>query len=318
MWGLKPATNQISNWDQRLTSTRQTIERIFAWVGILAIAGYTACASAQELRREVETADTVTVTDWEQGFVDVTGSATARFTGNRVQEELMAKAAARLVAQARLVEILRGIRVTGKTTVEKFVVADQRIGARLEGFVKGAITLTDSLEWRADPAADRGEVPLAMVKLRLCITRSHALCRQRSSSLIGALQEPHATTRVAKKAKVAVPPKRYTGLIVDLENELFLPVLLPEIVTWSGTVVYGRDQVDNGILAQHGMARYTRTILQAKDLTLVGKAPLIVKAVAVTDDNKIVISDADAAIIGGVASQAGNFLADARVAIALD
>lgn len=301
-----------------MTSTRQTIERIIAWVGILAISGYTVCASAQEFRREVETADTVTVTDWEQGFVDVTGSATARFTGNRVQEELMAKAAARLVAQARLVEILRGIRVTGKTTVENFLVADQRIGARFEGFVKGAITLADSLEWRADPAADRGEVPLATVKLRLCMTRSHILCRQRPSSLIGALQEAHATTRLANKAKVAVPAKRYTGLIVDLENKLFLPVLFPEIVTRSGTVVYGRDQVDEGMLAQRGMARFTRTISQAKDLTLVGDAPLIVKAVTVTDDNKIVISEADATIVSGLAGQADNILAEARVAIALD
>jgi hypothetical protein len=235
-----------------------------------------------------------------------------------VQEELMAKAAARLIAQARLVEILRGIRVTGNTTVENFVVADQRIGARFEGFVKGALTLAESVEWRADPAADRSEVPLAKVKLRLCITRSHALCQQRSSSLIGALQQTHAANRVAEKARVAALAKRYTGLIVDLEDKLFLPVLFPEIVSRSGTVAYGRDQVDEGIMAQHGMARYARTISQAKDLTLVGKAPLIVKAVAVTDDNKIVISDSDATIIGGVTGQAGNFLAEARVVIALD
>jgi len=40
-------------------------------------------------------------TDWTQGTIEATGQGSARYLGNRVQEELMAKQAARTMAQAR-------------------------------------------------------------------------------------------------------------------------------------------------------------------------------------------------------------------------
>ena len=286
------------------------------WLGMLLAAASAAGQAAGELRHEARSADSLSVTDWAQGFVDVTGSATARFTGNRVQEELLAKSAARLVAHARLVEVLKGIRVTGKTTVANMVVADQKIDARFEGFVKGAVTLAENVEWRTDPAADRGEVPFASVTLRLCMTRSHAACRD--SSLIETLPGAKAVSRAPDPPRPPEPSVRYTGLIVDLENVLFLPVLLPEIVTRSGTVLYSRGHVEPAVLRQSGVVRYARTVGQAIRLPLVGGAPLIVKAVEVTDDNRIVVSETDAAIIQLASRRTDDFLSGGRVVIALD
>jgi hypothetical protein len=121
------------------------------------------------------------------------------------------------------------------------------------------------------------------------MTPGHAACN--SGSLIDTLSRAKPVDRATEAPRPAEPSKRYTGLIVDLENVLFLPVLLPEIITRSGTVLYSRGHVDSGILRQSGVVRYARTVGQAVRLPLVGDGPLIVKAVDVTDDNKIVVSD---------------------------
>lgn len=285
-------------------------------LAIAAVSGPNAIAGP--LRVSDDRDGTVSVVDWSQGFVEVAGHATARFTGNRVQEELMAKAAARLIAQARLVELLHGLRVTGATTLRNMLVEDQRIEARFEGFVKGAITVAEEIDWRSDSAVRRGEVPYATVRLRLCLTRSDEICRPRSVALLDPIPPPKSVVREAVTPRAPAAPTVYSGLIVDLENALFLPVLFPEIVTRSGSRVYSRKQVDPAALAENGMAQYAHTVAEATRLPLVGARPLIVKAIGVTDDNRIVVSGPDSDAILSFGQGRGGFLAGARIVIALD
>ena len=86
--------------------------------------------------------------NWTQQYVEATGQAVIdnqKFT-NSAQAKLMAQRGAVVVAQRNLLEIIKGVNVTGETTVENMATTQDYIYSRVDGVIKGAQQIGQSIE----------------------------------------------------------------------------------------------------------------------------------------------------------------------------
>lgn len=249
--------------------------------------------------------------DWSKGYVEATGQGTSRYMGNRIQEELMAKQAARTTAQARLLEQVNGIRLTGLSTLGTQAAGDTRAATRIKGTLKGAKTVSETATWHKDKSSRRGEVVLAEVTLRLCVSPS---CRDTNDNLTQASLSPAPAS--VPKANDPTPAPQSSGptaVIIDLNKALYLPALAPEVIDENEQTVYSQDTVSEDAMRQKGLIHYTKTVDQAKALAVSGKAPVILNAKRITKDNRIVLSNNDGKTLASMdAAKQG------RVIVALD
>jgi len=246
------------------------------------------------------------LTDWSNGYVEATGQGTSRYTGNRIQEELMAKQAARTTAQARLLEIVKGIRLTGLSTIGAKGAGDTRAATRIKGTLRGAHTVSENVSWHKDKTSRRGETALAEVTLRLCITPA---CRDTNSNLTSATLGHDVQTT----PDTASASPETSAVIIDLEQALYLPALAPEIINEQKQTIYSQASVSEQAATQNGLTRYAKTVDKARSLPQSGANPVVVPAQRISKDNRIVLSDNDAAKIASHAA-----LKEGRVIIALD
>ncbi|WP_417783901.1 hypothetical protein [Terasakiella pusilla] len=246
-------------------------------------------------------------TDWQGGYVEATGQGTSRYMGNRIQEELMAKQAARTTAQARLLELVKGVRLTGLSTLGAEAQGDTRAATRIKGTLQGARTVTETVTWHKDESSRRGEVVFAEVTLRLC---TQPTCTETTQNLTTASLTPPVTPHESPKPAA---PEAINGLIIDLDNALYLPALSPSIINEDGTVLYSQDTVPAATAREKGLIHYTKTVEQARKLAISGDSPLVLSAQRITKDNRIVLSNADGERF--VETQAAH---QGRVIVALD
>jgi hypothetical protein len=248
-------------------------------------------------------------TDWVEGYVEASGQGTSRYMGNRIQEELMAKQAARTSAQSRLLETINGVRLTGLSTLGTQGQGDMRAASRIKGVVRGARVVSETVTWQEDKSSRRGEVPLAEVILRLCMS---AACKETQQNLTTtSLADPSAPSLV--KDVVADQAEGPSAVIIDLEKALYLPALAPEIINEDGEIVYSQDSIDEAALEQSGIVNYSKSVIEAKNLSISGANPIILKAERITKDNRIVLSNTNSAQIKGISA-----LRLARVIVAMD
>lgn len=246
------------------------------------------------------------LTDWGNGYVEATGQGTSRYMGNRIQEELMAKQAARTTAQARLLEIVKGIRLTGLTTVGAKGAGDTRAATRIKGTLRGARSVAENVSWHKDKTSRRGETVLAEITLRLCMTPA---CQDTNANLTNATLGLDPQT----SPDTALPSSQTSAVIIDLEQALYLPALAPEIIDEQDQTIYSQASVNEQAATQNGLTRYTKSVAEAKALPLSGPDPLVVSAQRISKDNRIILSSENAAKVARHAA-----LAEGRVIIALD
>lgn len=278
---------------------------------ILPYAALMLCAfwsmKAQALDNFIEQSDLGT-TDWIEGYVEATGQGTSRYMGNRVQEELMAKQAARTTAQSRLLEIIKGIRITGLSTLGSQAQGNTRAATRIKGTLRGARRIRENVTWHKDKTSRRGEVPMAEVTLRLCMTPA---CKASVQNLTSAalIQAGNKNDPQSNPLK----PSTYSAVIIDLEQALYLPALAPEIINSDREMIYSQESVRAENIEENGIIHYAKSVAAAKKMPLSGLSPLIIKAIRITKNNQIVLSNADAAQIKGL-----NALRMAHVVVAQD
>lgn len=270
---------------------------------LLAVAVYSTANAQSPLLEETPHGKT----DWQAGYVEATGQGTSRYMGNRIQEELMAKQAARTTAQARLLEQVKGLRLTGLSTLGAEAQGDTRAATRIKGTLKGARTVNETVTWHKDDSSRRGEVVMAEVTLRLC---TQPRCTVTDQNLTTASLKADTTKDTAP---TTLKQEATNGLIIDLNNALYLPALSPEIINEDGTVLYSQDTVPAATAREKGLIHYTKTVDQARGLSLSGEAPLILTAQRITKDNRIVLSNTD-----GARFQDSPAAAHGRVIVALD
>lgn len=105
------------------------------------------------------------------GLVTASGFGTvdAAKAVNSVQAKMMAKRAAMLDAQRQLSEQVRGVQLTGGTTVKDYEVTSDIVATRVKGILQGAFVVSSDIDKEADSF-------VAEVVLGVCIDDSVPEC----------------------------------------------------------------------------------------------------------------------------------------------
>lgn len=105
-----------------------------------------------------------------------------------------------------------------------------------------------------------------------------------------------------------------SGLVIDAREVDLRPAMAPKVLGERGQEVYGPSVVNRNWVIQQGMAGYSPDFEKAVRHERVGSNPLIVKAVAVSGDNRsAVVAAKDAGAIRAAFSRCPEFLQQARV-----
>lgn len=229
--------------------------------------------------------------DWSAKTVIVTGSGAPKLDlENVAQVRLAAERAAKLDAYRKIVESLKGVRITA-TELGSAQMSKIQVRTQVQGIIRGCKTV--DTRYYSDGGVD--------VVLQC--------------PLDGGLAA--ALAPIDKRKKVSTDGEaKYSGLIVDATGLGAKPALSPRILDEEGGELYGAAMVNPGPMRQRGAAGFSRSVDAAKEDVRVGKNPLVIKASAVGEaDTDIKVSAADAEKL-----KTGNlsFLAEGRVVIATD
>lgn len=141
---------------------------------------------------------------------------------------------------------------------------------------------------------------------------------------VGTGLKPAPTAPLEEKAPITLsmnsdPRQRgpFTGLIIDAGQLGFEPLMEPEVISPDGKDIYSTLKVDKKFMLNAGMAGWSGSIEEAKSNGRAGSNPLLVKAIGVTPDKKLVIGLNDALNIM-VADSQDNFLKKCRVIVVLN
>jgi hypothetical protein len=88
----------------------------------------------------------------------------------------------------------------------------------------------------------------------------------------------------------------YTGLILDIRELAFEPVLYPVIISEQGDLIYSALFISREFAVQHGVCKYLCSMNNALQDPRVGSHPLVLKGLRIAgkDNTAVVISTADA------------------------
>jgi hypothetical protein len=249
---------------------------------------------------------------WDEGFLEVKAGATAdpALILNARQGLSLAAKAARQLAYAKLAEIVSGVKIDGVTVVRNAMVVDSTIRSTVDGFIKGAVVVSETPEKQPDGS------PWVDVVMRLPLHGAGSV----SQSLAG-----WATGRAADayRGDPTFPINEpYTGLIIDVSESAFSQALMPRVLEQSSSekgaskVVYGPHVVQAGTLAQQGAVGYALAPGDARQSGRVGRNPLVVRAVATTGGptGDIILTTRDAERVLA-ADRTGRFLERAAVVV---
>lgn len=90
------------------------------------------------------------------------------------QAKMMAKRAAQVDAQRNLAEQIKGLRLTGGTTMEDFEVSKDIVATRVKAVLNGAFELEQ------ESSADEQSI-IVEVKMAVCLNRSNPLCEGKNT-----------------------------------------------------------------------------------------------------------------------------------------
>jgi len=204
-------------------------------------------------------AASVAVTDWTEGYIEVTalGTANLNLAQSQAHALVQAEETARALAYRKLSERINGVVINSAVTVEKAAATNDKLVAVTRGLVRDAHEVAVKHE-----VMDDGSV-LCSITLRVPMSSAKGL----------AALSPYAPASGAPLYQPAaganVPPGDYTGVIIDATGLDLDPALAPALLTEDGKVIYGK--------AGEGYTAYARTLEQAREKGA-GARPLIVKA----------------------------------------
>jgi hypothetical protein len=110
----------------------------------------------------------------EQGLLVARGFGTvdAASFSTKSQGRMMAVRAAQVDGQRQLAESIRGVELTGGTTVEEFEVTSDLVATRVKGLIRGAFMIDQDVQEEADTL-------VAEVHMAVCLDRRPAVCQDR-------------------------------------------------------------------------------------------------------------------------------------------
>lgn len=231
----------------------------------------------------------------------------AKFKGPR--GKMLAKRAAKVDGQRNLLETINGVRITSGTTVKDMTLESDVIGNRVKGMLRGAFMVSENVY------EDSG-IWVAEVEMAVCLSGGVKACDNKPT--LTSLMQPELKETAAESifkpatslaAAATKPAVAATGLILDVSQQDFAPLLDVRVNTNDGKELYGPGQVSAGADWLH----WATSVESAKSMAdVVGENPLLVNAQDLGDDSQVIIADDDAVNIFEN-NLDGRFLADGKV-----
>ncbi len=238
--------------------------------------------------------------DYVKGTVTATGIGAANLSLPEPVRRPAAIRAAKADAFRNLLETIKGVHITGETTVENYMLASDYIHTQVEGVVKNFI-VTDT-KYMNDGTVE------VTVEMKLAGDFADVVLPERTG---GAVPIEMTTSGVS--------PAVYTGLLVDGRGLGIQPAMAPKIYNEQGYEIYGTGYVSREYAVKMGVVGYHKDVSMAKQDSRITNNPFLIKAIKASGANNVdvVISDNDAAVLHGM-SENLSFLEKARVMIIVD
>ena len=178
-----------------------------------------------------------------------------------------------------LSERVDDIHVTSNATVKNLRDLDDEINTKVETVLRGARVMSVTRE--SDGSF-------------------HAIVRLYLNGKAGSLAS--AVLGESVQIEDFPPPKftnivseNYSGLIIDCRGKNLSPAITPAIKSVDGTEIYAYKNIGYQTAVDKGMIAYSTSVDSGVERA--GSSPLVIKAVRVSDDCDVVISEEDADII---------------------
>lgn len=215
-----------------------------------------------------------------------TGVAPANFQ-TVAQARALARRAAIVEAYRNLAETIQGVRVDAHTTVQNLAIQNDTINTKVSGIIRGARVVREGM--LSDGAT---YVVIMSVPLYGAGSIAEIALEATNPSRIQEIPRPTGTSQITSSSI-------YTGVIIDAREFQLEPTFSPRIYDETGRIVYGNMYINTNFAIAHGIVEYSlnEQMLQSafQGRSRAGKNPLVVKAVAIKDNNcNVVISNADA------------------------
>lgn len=112
----------------------------------------------------------------QEGLIVADGFGAADLTKIPLEQQakMMAKRAAQVDAQRNLAEQIKGLKLTGGTTMEDFEVSSDIVATRVKGLLRGAFELDSK-------TTKDGDAIVVEVKMAICTNNFHEKCRDKPS-----------------------------------------------------------------------------------------------------------------------------------------
>lgn len=220
--------------------------------------------------------------NWTKQYVYATGSGAPDLKAPNVAvARLGAERVARADAYRNLLEAVKGVTVTGSTTIKNSMEESMEVKTHVEGVVKGAEVVTT--KYYSDGGVDVViRVPLSTLVEKVSTT-------------------PAATKEIESKESVKMTPpanteKPATGgdqksiLVFDVRGTKFTPSLFPAVYTEDGKIVYSKKQVREEVLKTTGMIHYIKDDLDSVS-ALYGEAAsmLVLKVTKIKNKSDLIV-----------------------------
>jgi len=121
----------------------------------------------------------------QRGLLSVTGYGTvdsSAFTSVS-QAKMMAVRAAQVDGQRQLAEIIKGVELTGGTTVEEYEVTSDIVATRVRGLIKGAFVMEKKV-------TEETGAFVAELQMAICLDNTPVVCKERQTLQNIAAQAP--------------------------------------------------------------------------------------------------------------------------------
>ncbi len=229
--------------------------------------------------------------NWTKQYVYATGSGAPDLKAPNVAvARLGAERVARADAYRNLLEAVKGVTVTGSTTIKNSMEESMEVKTQVEGVVKGAEVVTT--KYYSDGGVDVViRVPLSTLVEKVAPT-------------------PAATKEIENKESVKVTPpagaeKGAAGggdqkaiLVFDVRGAKFTPSLFPAVYTEDGKIVYSKKQVREEVLKTTGMIHYIKDDLDSVSALYGDTASMLVlKVTKVKNKSDLIVGTNDLAAI---------------------
>lgn len=255
---------------------------------ILAVAGFAGLAAAEQADVTVK-CGTGNV-DWTKRVIVITGVGAPDLKAPNVAvARLGAERVAEMDSLRKAVECLKGVQISGTSTVSIQMGANPQMQSKIEGIIRNWKVV--DTRYFSDGGVEKDiEVGL-------------------DGSLVDVLMPEAGKSAV----KVAAESGDVTGIIIDATALDLVPALSPSVFSDAGDLIYGASLVPADSIKASGLVSYAKGIDAAKKGDRAGQNPLVVKALGLKDNSKsdLVVAAADAGKIKAAAAA----IAKAKVAI---